>query len=67
METKAAKEEEIMKVKVLNKSYVKPKDAIGRKECQLVTYDLPYLAFRYTQKLLIYKGDDFEGMVDKWA
>lgn len=56
-----------MKVKVLNKSYVKPKDAIGRKECQLVTYDLPYLAFRYTQKLLIYKGDDFEGMVDKWA
>ncbi|KAM7491593.1 hypothetical protein LguiA_034514 [Lonicera macranthoides] len=33
--------------------------------CQLVTYDLPYLAFHLTQKLLIYKGDDFEVMVEK--
>ena len=30
-----------------------------------MTFDLPYLAFYYNQKLLFYKGDDFEGMVKK--
>ncbi|KAF4400245.1 hypothetical protein G4B88_019454 [Cannabis sativa] len=57
---------EIPKVKVVGKSHVKPKKDIGRKECQLVTFDLPYLAFYYNQKLMLYKGNDnFEGSVEK--
>ena len=47
-------------VKILSASYVKPRTALGRKECQLVTFDLPYLAFYYNQKLLIYKLGDGE-------
>lgn len=43
------------RVKVMNTTSVKPKKKIGRRECQLVTFDLPYLAFFYNQKLLIYK------------
>nr|QKK36036.1 BAHD acyltransferase [Ocimum basilicum] len=53
-------------VNILDTKYVKPKTPIGRKECQLVTFDLPYLAFYYNQKLLIYKGGhDFDDIVDK--
>ncbi|KAL3630627.1 hypothetical protein CASFOL_023611 [Castilleja foliolosa] len=59
------KNNEVKNVKTLNTSHVKPKKAIGRKECQLVTFDLPYLAFYYNQKLIIYKGghDKFEDIV----
>ncbi|KAG8381288.1 hypothetical protein BUALT_Bualt06G0106900 [Buddleja alternifolia] len=53
-------------VKTLNTTNVKPKRPIGRKECQLVTFDLPYLAFYYNQKLLIYKsGENFEEVLEK--
>ncbi|TXG70975.1 hypothetical protein EZV62_005910 [Acer yangbiense] len=46
-----------MNVKVLGKTHVKPSKIIGKRECQLVTFDLPYLAFYYNQKLLFYKLD----------
>lgn len=55
-------------VKITKKSHVQPKKKIGKKECQLVTFDLPYLAFFYNQKLLIYRignGSDFEQVVEK--
>nr|ABI48361.1 putative alcohol acyltransferase 2 [Lavandula angustifolia] len=59
-------EKKVGSVKTFNPTYVKPKKPIGRKECQLVTFDLPYLAFYYNQKLLIYNGgDDFYGAVEK--
>ncbi|XP_074319683.1 BAHD acyltransferase DCR-like [Silene latifolia] len=56
-----------IKVKITKKSNVQPKKKIGRKECQLVTFDLPYLGFFYNQKLLIYKGNgsDYEETVTK--
>lgn len=58
--------ETLKKVKVTGKTHVKPSKQLGRKEyCQLVTFDLPYLAFYYNQKLLFYKGSDFEGIVGK--
>ncbi|CAL1404928.1 unnamed protein product [Linum trigynum] len=44
-------------VKISSKTLVKPAKKIGRTECQLVTFDLPYLAFYYNQKLLIYQSD----------
>lgn len=58
---------EMVKVKITSKSHVKPSKVIGRRECQLVTFDLPYLAFYYNQKLLIYKGkpDEFNAVVEK--
>ncbi|KAL9225328.1 hypothetical protein vseg_001270 [Gypsophila vaccaria] len=54
-------------VKITKTTNVKPKEKIGRKECQLVTFDLPYLGFFYNQKLLIYKGNggDYEEMVER--
>ncbi|XP_047327329.1 BAHD acyltransferase DCR [Impatiens glandulifera] len=61
-------EKTMVKVKILSKSQVKPAGKfIGRKECQLVTFDLPYIAFFYNQKLLIYKGyeGEFEDVVAK--
>ncbi|KAI3458123.1 hypothetical protein Pfo_014786 [Paulownia fortunei] len=59
-------EKEVGSVKILSSTNVKPKKPIGRKECQLVTFDLPYLAFYYNQKLLIYKGGEkFEEIVEK--
>ena len=61
----AGKKEEMAKVKITSKSHVKPGNIIGRKECQLVTFDLPYLAFYYNQKLLFYKGGEFEDKVEK--
>nr|GMD02263.1 BAHD acyltransferase DCR [Ipomoea batatas] len=56
------------RVKVLRKSNVKPRKPLGRKECQLVTFDLPYLAFFYNQKLLVYGGagaGEFEEAVER--
>ncbi|XVF50860.1 hypothetical protein PTKIN_Ptkin04bG0137600 [Pterospermum kingtungense] len=61
----AGKKEEMTKVKITGKSLVKPGKIMGRKECQLVTFDLPYLAFYYNQKLLFYKGGEFEEKVEK--
>ncbi|KAI4378154.1 hypothetical protein MLD38_015676 [Melastoma candidum] len=46
------------KVVSLGISHVKPRKKIGRQDCQLVTFDLPYLAFYYNQKLLVYKVKD---------
>ncbi|KAJ0098630.1 hypothetical protein Patl1_20170 [Pistacia atlantica] len=60
------KSQDTVKVKVTGKTHVKPGKIIGRRECQLITFDLPYLAFYYNQKLLLYKGnDEFDAMVDK--
>ncbi|CAI9092268.1 OLC1v1027464C1 [Oldenlandia corymbosa var. corymbosa] len=59
-------QESVGKVKVINTCNVKPRKALGRKECQLVTFDLPYLAFYYNQKLMVYKGSDpFEKSVEE--
>ncbi|KAK4762300.1 hypothetical protein SAY87_030184 [Trapa incisa] len=62
----------MVQAKTVSKTHVKPKKRVGRKEYQLVTFDLPYLAFYYNQKLLFYKvdninggGHDFEGIVAK--
>ncbi|XP_022774099.1 BAHD acyltransferase DCR-like [Durio zibethinus] len=65
MAAEAGKKEEMTKVKITSKSHVKPGKIVGRKECQLVTFDLPYLAFYYNQKLLFYKGGEFEDKVEK--
>ncbi|KAD0611561.1 hypothetical protein E3N88_43985 [Mikania micrantha] len=56
-----------LKVEIINKTHVKPQKPLGRKECQLVTFDLPYIAFYYNQKLLVYKGgvEEFEGILEK--
>lgn len=55
----------MFKVNFLSKAYVKPKKSVGRKVCQLITFDLPYLSIQYTQKIIIYRGVDFENMVEK--
>lgn len=62
----------VERVKMVSTTNVKPKKTVGRRECQLVTFDLPYLAFFYNQKLLIYKkgthDDDqyfFQSAVEK--
>ncbi|KAL4364288.1 hypothetical protein GQ457_04G013030 [Hibiscus cannabinus] len=60
-----AAQEEMSKVKITTKTHVKPAKIIGRKECQLVTFDLPYLAFYYNQKLLFYKCGEFQDKVEK--
>lgn len=67
MATQITNEEKHLKVEILNKTHVKPQKSLGKKECQLVTFDLPYIAFYYNQKLLIYKGgvDKFEDTVEK--
>ncbi|KMT16211.1 hypothetical protein BVRB_3g053700 [Beta vulgaris subsp. vulgaris] len=56
-----------IKVKITQKTHIQPKKKLGRRECQLVTFDLPYLGFFYNQKLMIYKenGSDFEDIVKK--
>ncbi|GAB4826331.1 hypothetical protein Ancab_009197 [Ancistrocladus abbreviatus] len=61
------KKQERVKVKVMKKTHIQPRKKLGRKECQLVTFDLPYLAFYYNQKLLFYKGNgsEYEEMVVK--
>ncbi|KAF9672042.1 hypothetical protein SADUNF_Sadunf12G0113200 [Salix dunnii] len=65
MTPEADKQEEIMKVKINGKSHVKPSKKLGRRECRLVTFDLPYIALHYNQKLLVYKGNEYEDMVGK--
>ncbi|GAB4858298.1 hypothetical protein Ancab_009770 [Ancistrocladus abbreviatus] len=67
MAEEAEKKQEKVKVKVMKKTHVQPRKKLGRKECQLVTFDLPYLAFYYNQKLLFYKvsGSEYEEMVAK--
>ncbi|KAH7855884.1 hypothetical protein Vadar_030048 [Vaccinium darrowii] len=57
--------EKMMGAKILSKAHVKPKKPIGRRECQLVTYDLHYIGFQYIQKLLVYKGSDFEDRMER--
>ncbi|XP_043715464.1 BAHD acyltransferase DCR-like isoform X2 [Telopea speciosissima] len=57
-------------VKVMKKDMVRPSKDLGRRECPLVTFDLPYVTFYYNQKLLLYKGqnsnfDYWEEMVGK--
>ncbi|XP_030475161.1 BAHD acyltransferase DCR [Syzygium oleosum] len=59
------KDEMVVSLQTIKKTHVKPRKKLGRRECQLVTFDLPYLAFYYNQKLMFYKGGDFEGMVAK--
>ncbi|XP_004140767.2 BAHD acyltransferase DCR [Cucumis sativus] len=51
------KEEKEVKVKIIGKTHVKPNKKLGTKHYQLVTFDLPYLAFYYNQKLILY-GDN---------
>lgn len=65
MAAEVGKKCETKNVKITTKSHVMPNKKIGRRECQLVTFDLPYLAFYYNQKLLFYKGNDFGDMVGK--
>ncbi|KAJ7969908.1 HXXXD-type acyl-transferase family protein [Quillaja saponaria] len=65
MSPEVVKKEGILKVKITTKSHVKPNKKIGKQEFQLTTFDLPYLAFYYNQKLVFYKGDGFEGLVKK--
>ncbi|KAK7279921.1 hypothetical protein RJT34_24982 [Clitoria ternatea] len=66
MAGEAVKHEECANLKITGKSHVKPNKKIGKKEYQLVTFDLPYLYFYYNQKLIFYKGnDEFEDMVKK--
>lgn len=67
MATQTTKEVKPLKVEILSKTHVKPHKPLGRRECQLVTFDLPYVAFYYNQKLMIYKGEfgEFEDIVEK--
>ncbi|EOA20546.1 hypothetical protein CARUB_v10000858mg [Capsella rubella] len=51
-----------MKIKIMSKTHVKPtKPVLGKKQFHLTTFDLPYLAFYYNQKFLLYK---FENLLD---
>lgn len=51
-------------VRAITKAHVRPIKKLGRKEIQLVTFDLPYLAFYYNQKLMLYRGGgEFEDIV----
>lgn len=53
-------------VKVTGKSRVLPTSKqLDQKECPLVTFDLPYITFYYNQKLLVYKGGEYEERVEK--
>lgn len=63
----AEEADKVTKVKITNKTHVRPSKTIGKNECQLVTFDLPYVAFYYNQKLLIYGGgqDEFKENVEK--
>ncbi|VVB17423.1 unnamed protein product [Arabis nemorensis] len=51
-----------MKIKIISKTHAKPnKPILGKKQYQLTTFDLPYLAFYYNQKFLLYK---FKNLLD---
>lgn len=66
MAAEFGQEEETRTVRISSKTHVMPRKKLGRRECQLVTFDLPYVAFYYNQKLLFYRGiSDFEDMVGK--
>ncbi|KAI3988385.1 hypothetical protein MKX01_019839 [Papaver californicum] len=67
MGTESGKQEvDEMRVKLIKKTNVYPSSKkLGRQECPLVTFDLPYVTFYYNQKLLLYKssaegGDEFK-------
>ncbi|KAF8380209.1 hypothetical protein HHK36_027691 [Tetracentron sinense] len=65
MATENGKKEMVnMRVKVIGKTTVFSSEKFGRRECPLVTFDLPYLTFFYNQKVLLYKGGVFEEMVE---
>ncbi|XXG88236.1 hypothetical protein AAC387_Pa12g0475 [Persea americana] len=57
-------ESETEMVKVIRKTKIIPKK-VEKRECPLVTFDLPYVTFYYNQKVLLYKGVDYEAMVGK--
>ncbi|KAF3535518.1 hypothetical protein F2Q69_00025170 [Brassica cretica] len=49
-------------IKISSKTHVQPnKPILGKQQFQLTTFDLPYLAFYYNQKFLLYK---FENLLD---
>ncbi|KAL5994402.1 hypothetical protein ACLOJK_024452 [Asimina triloba] len=56
-------------VTIKSKTRVFPAKAVEKKECPIVTFDLPYVTFFYNQKVLLYKGNsgggDFEEMVGR--
>ncbi|KAF8412232.1 hypothetical protein HHK36_000192 [Tetracentron sinense] len=52
-------------VKIISKTTILPSEKFGRRECPLVTFDLPYVTFYYNQKLLLFKGGDYGEMVEK--
>ncbi|XP_078442015.1 HXXXD-type acyl-transferase family protein [Wolffia australiana] len=53
-------------VKIIGKSRVLPAaERLDTKECPLITFDLPYITFYYNQKLLVYKGGEYEVAVEK--
>lgn len=53
-------------VKITGKSRVLPAaQRLDKKECPLITFDLPYITFYYNQKLLVYKGGEYEVAVEK--
>ncbi|KAJ4950179.1 hypothetical protein NE237_027011 [Protea cynaroides] len=64
---KQERAEKEKKVEMTKKSMVLPRKELGRRECPLVTFDLPYLTFFYNQKLLLFKGQgvELEEMVEK--
>ncbi|KAF5451197.1 hypothetical protein F2P56_031480 [Juglans regia] len=66
MAAEFGQEGEMRTVRISSKTHVMPRMKLGRRECQLVTFDLPYIAFYYNQKLLFYRGiSDFEDIVGK--
>ena len=53
-------------VKITGKSRIlPPAERLTKKECPLITFDLPYITFYYNQKLLVYKGVQFEVAAEK--
>lgn len=54
-----------MQVKVVSKTRLFPCKNVVKQECPLVTFDLPYVTFYYNQKVLLYKGGDYEERVEK--
>lgn len=52
-------------VKVNNKTMVFPEKKPEKPTCPLNTFDLPYITFYYNQKLMLYKGGEFEEIVGR--
>ncbi|XP_077223578.1 BAHD acyltransferase DCR-like [Tasmannia lanceolata] len=65
MATENGKDEEVGVVKIISKTKVLPHKTVEKSECPLVTFDLPYVTFYYNQKVLLYRGGDFEEIVGK--